>query len=118
MNGLRFIVARSQKSKRSYLIKPRPESSGKRSKIFLARSDPILRKPTLPLHMLSASQFVIAGFQVSPCFGNKQNRPMSVRKPLHPVEVYERCKLKEHYVGDECIAYRDLPKARELARAL
>jgi hypothetical protein len=39
-------------------------------------------------------------------------------KPRHPVEVYETCKLKGHYVGDECIAYRDLPKARELVRAL
>ena len=39
-------------------------------------------------------------------------------KPLHPVEVYEACKLKEHYIGDECIAYRDLPKAKALARAL
>ena len=24
-------------------------------------------------------------------------------KPRHPVEVYETCKLKGHYVGDECI---------------
>ena len=37
-------------------------------------------------------------------------------KPLHPVQVQENCKLKDHYVGDECIAYRDLPQARKLAR--
>jgi hypothetical protein len=36
-------------------------------------------------------------------------------KPLHPVQVYEKCKLEKHYVGNECIAYRDLSKARELA---
>jgi len=37
-------------------------------------------------------------------------------KPVHPIEVYETCKLKAHYVGDECIAYRDLLRAKELAR--
>ena len=39
-------------------------------------------------------------------------------KPLRPIRVFENCKLRDHYVGDyrgECVAYRDLPKARELA---
>jgi len=39
-------------------------------------------------------------------------------KSLHPVRAFENCKLRDYYVGDyrgECVAYRDLPKARELA---
>jgi hypothetical protein len=31
-----------------------------------------------------------------------------------PVTVYENCKLKDHYVGDECIAYRDPATAKKL----
>jgi len=38
-------------------------------------------------------------------------------KPLRPVQVLENCKLKDHYVGDECITYRDLTKAKELAKS-
>jgi hypothetical protein len=38
-------------------------------------------------------------------------------KPFRPVQVLENCKLKDHYVGDECIAYRDLAKAKELAKS-
>jgi hypothetical protein len=37
-------------------------------------------------------------------------------KPLHPVQVYENCKLKDHYVGDECVAYRDLSKAENWSK--
>jgi len=31
-----------------------------------------------------------------------------------PQTVYENCKLRDHYVGDECLAFRDLKAAREL----
>ena len=31
-----------------------------------------------------------------------------------PVRTYENCKLKDHYVGNECIAYRDPKKAAKL----
>jgi len=40
-------------------------------------------------------------------------------RTLHPVQVFKACKLRDHYVGDyrgECIAYHDLPAARELAK--
>ena len=36
-------------------------------------------------------------------------------QPLHPVQTYENCRLKNFSVGNECIAYRDPPGARDLA---
>jgi len=42
-------------------------------------------------------------------------------KPLHPVQVFKNCKLRDHYVGDyrgECIAYRDPARARELTKPI
>jgi hypothetical protein len=31
-----------------------------------------------------------------------------------PQTVYENCRLKEHYVGDVCLAYHDLERARKI----
>lgn len=36
-------------------------------------------------------------------------------RALRPQTAYENCKLKKHYVGDVCIGYHDLGRARKLA---
>ena len=36
------------------------------------------------------------------------------RQPRWPQTTYENCKLKDHYVGNECIAYRQPDEARKL----
>ena len=33
-----------------------------------------------------------------------------------PPGYFETCKLRDHMIGDECIAFRDPDKARELLR--
>ena len=40
---------------------------------------------------------------------------LNPRGPQLPANFSENCKLREHMIGNECIAFRDLPRAKELA---
>ena len=47
--------------------------------------------------------------------GQSLFRPAGSAKVILPPGYFQNCKLRDHMIGDECIAYRDLPKAKSLA---
>ena len=46
--------------------------------------------------------------------GQSLFRPAGSTKTILPPGYFQNCKLRDHMIGDECIAYRDLPKAKSL----
>lgn len=37
--------------------------------------------------------------------------------PILPAGYFDTCKLKDHLIGNECVAYRDIHRARKLLAA-